>query len=64
MGLYLLPYQIAVVSRLPDVFERSKYRLPVILIVIGAYTIQYYTWLNFSSMALQCWVPYRNYFWS
>lgn len=63
LGLFLLPFQIAVVSRLPDVFEKSSYRTPIILGVLGAYTLQFYTWLNYSPMARQCWLPYRNYLW-
>lgn len=60
VGLYLLPFQIAVVSRLPDVCGNSPLRFPTSLAIVLTYAMQFFVWLNFSPMARLCWVPYRS----
>ena len=60
LGLYLLPFQIAIVSRLPDVFKDTVARGPILAGVLLAYAAQFFVWLNYSPMAAGCWIPYGN----
>lgn len=57
MALYILPLQIAVLTRVPSLFKIQGFG--IFLIVAYALTIQF-TWLNFATHA-QYWFPYRFY---
>jgi hypothetical protein len=58
MGLYLLPFQVAVMARLPDIFKGTRYVQPVMLAVVGLYASMLFFWLLYSNH-VWCWVPYR-----
>ncbi len=63
MSMYLLPVQVAIFSRLPELFDRSR-RTPITLAVFGLYTGVLFVWLNFSYFAKTSWLPYHNLLWS
>jgi len=61
MGLYLIPVQIFVLSRLPDAFPAKGGEIsPVTLGVIGYSAIVQFIWLNFATHA-RYWLPYQFY---
>lgn len=61
VGLYMLPLQLAVFSRLPEVLGAAprNRRLWVGLVVVY-YAVVLFIWLNFATHA-QYWLPYRFY---
>jgi hypothetical protein len=59
VALYLIPLQLFVLSRLPDVMMRDQALASVFLVVLCSALIQF-VWLNFSVHA-GYWVPYRFY---
>jgi hypothetical protein len=64
MGLYLLPYQAAVIGRLPDLFDRKRVGIPItIAAVIGSAALMT-VWFLFANNSW-CWRPYNNllFFW-
>jgi hypothetical protein len=63
MSMYLLPIQVAIFSRLPEMFDRTR-RTAVTLAVFGLYAAVLFVWLNFSYFATTSWLPYRNLLWS
>ena len=58
MSMYLLPFQVAVAGRLPDLIA-PRYRALVIMSVVLAYGVSLYVWLNFANHA-NCWIPYGS----
>lgn len=63
IGLYLIPLQLVVFSRLPDLVRKGVSRhVASALVVVYAVLIQY-VWLNFSSHA-DAWLPYRSFLFS
>lgn len=60
LALYLLPYQIAIFSRLPQIFQNTVFRMPIVAGVIFSYAALFYVWLNYSPEAGLCWAHYRN----
>jgi hypothetical protein len=61
MALYLLPLQLVVFSRLPEVLIRSGGRAGLwVYAVLAYYAAVLFVWLNFASHA-QYWIPYRFY---
>lgn len=62
MSMYLLPIQVAIFSRLPELFDRSR-RTAITLAVFGLYASVLLVWLNFSYFAQTSWVPYHNLLW-
>ncbi|MBN9220966.1 MAG: EpsG family protein [Mesorhizobium sp.] len=62
IGLYLIPLQLVVLSRLPDFVSRRDdvSRLVAVFVIVYSAAIMF-TWLNYSSYAV-LWVPYRMYF--
>lgn len=58
MSMYVLPFQIAVAARMPDLVA-PKYRMLTGLGVVLAYGISLYVWLNYANHA-HCWVPYSS----
>lgn len=62
MGLYLIPLQLVVFSRLPDIRSRSRaITRKKVLTVVGYYALVLFVWLNFAVHA-RYWVPYTMSF--
>lgn len=58
-ALYLMPVQIMVFSRLPDVFGRiGRPNDGLVVAVLGYYASVLFVWLNYADHA-KFWVPYR-----
>ena len=63
IGLYLIPLQLFVMSRLPDVFGVYGARNPIINYLIIMYSLLVlFTWIFFSSNAAN-WIPYKSFIW-
>lgn len=60
MGLYLLPFQVAALSRLPHLLRGTAWAQPAMLGVVGLYTSLMFVWLNFGNHSW-CWVPYESW---
>jgi hypothetical protein len=61
IGLYMLPLQMVVFSRLPDVVGSSKSRnLGWAGVILCYYAVVQFVWLNFATHA-EFWLPYRFY---
>jgi hypothetical protein len=60
MALYLLPLQLVVFSRLPDVVGKGRNARMVAAIVVLFYGTVQFTWLNYATYA-NYWIPYRSY---
>lgn len=61
VGLYILPLQLVVFSRLPEALShRSRDVRTWTVVVVLYYAIVFFTWLNFATHAIY-WVPYRFY---
>lgn len=58
MSLYLLPFQVAVAARLPDLVSR-RYRGLVLMGVVAAYALMLFVWLNYANHSY-CWLPYSS----
>lgn len=61
LGLYIIPLQVMVLSRIPDSFAKNELRareLSLLVIVYSAATL--FVWLNFATHA-EYWLPYQNY---
>lgn len=59
MHLYFLPYQIAVLSRVPVFLGSSMLRLPATVGIAGGYGLSLYVWLQYATHA-NCWIPYSS----
>jgi len=57
MGLYLLPLQLFVFSRMPDLTKQVVGRTAIVAGVVAYYGIVQYVWLNYAVMR-NFWVPY------
>tara|TARA_B100001109_G_scaffold157963_1_gene128562 strand:+ start:1738 stop:2871 length:1134 start_codon:yes stop_codon:yes gene_type:complete len=63
LGLYLIPLQLFVFSRLPDVFGSYGARNPIINYLIIIYSLLVLiTWMFFSFNA-KSWIPYKSFIW-
>lgn len=60
LGLYLIPLQLTVLSRLPFAFARTERDVGVILGVVLYSAAVQFVWLNFAQTAF-AWVPYQFY---
>jgi hypothetical protein len=60
MSLYLLPLQVAVYSRLSILASGFFDRRITVFSVVLIYALIHFTWLNFSTHAPLCWVPYNS----
>lgn len=60
LGLYLLPFQIAVFARLPTILHDPALRVPIHGGIVISYGLMLYIWLNYSPHASSCWVPYES----
>ncbi|WP_370540942.1 EpsG family protein [Aquitalea sp. ASV15] len=58
LALYLTPLQMVVYSRLP-LFFSPAFRYVVLTAILSGYTAVLYVWLNYSSNALESWIPYK-----
>ncbi len=61
VGLYLIPLQLMVLSRIPDAFARSETasRFLSVTIVVYSAAVQF-VWLNYATHA-RLWLPYQLY---
>lgn len=63
IGLYLIPLQLFVMSRLPDVFGTYGARNPIINYLIVIYSLLILiTWIFFSTNS-KSWIPYKSFIW-
>jgi hypothetical protein len=61
LGLYLIPLQLLVLSRVPDSFANSEREASLLALVVVVYSAAVqFVWLNFGTHA-QYWLPYRFY---
>jgi hypothetical protein len=58
MALYLIPLQLVVFSRLPDLATTGQAKRLFHLSVIGYYALVQFVWLNFATHA-KWWLPYQ-----
>lgn len=58
VALYLIPLQLFVFSRLPQLAETTKTRTPLVLGIVGYYATVQFVWLNFATHA-RYWAPYH-----
>ena len=59
MALYLIPLQLVVWARFPEIVNGRIERTSAILIVVMFYALVQFTWLVYGNHAY-CWVPYDN----
>lgn len=62
IGLYLIPFQILVFSRLPALAPNVVAGQQVKLMILVAYLAYFYVWLHLGTFAQELWVPYVWYF--
>ncbi len=61
IGLYMLPIQLVVFSRLPEIFKTSGYINQWIVIgILTYYSLVLFIWLNYATHA-ELWLPYKNF---
>lgn len=58
VALYLIPLQMFVFARLPQLASTTRIRTGVVLGIVGYYVAVQYVWLNYATHA-QYWVPYQ-----
>jgi hypothetical protein len=64
LGIFLVPIQIFVLSRLPVVFgQGSRTNLAIVVVIILYSLAAELVWLNFGNEAKYYWIPYRNVLW-
>jgi hypothetical protein len=61
--MYLLPIQIGIFARLPNLVP-FKFRVPVMVAIYFAFALLMAVWLFFSPFAQISWVPYENLLWT
>ena len=58
IGLYLIPFQLTIMSRLPDL-QSSQQKMNICrILVVVMYFIYFYTWINLGNYAKELWIPY------
>ena len=60
VALYLIPLQLFVFARLPDLLGHGRDRRHWVVAVVLYYAAVLFVWLNFASHA-HSWLPYRFY---
>jgi hypothetical protein len=60
LGLYLIPLQLIVASRLPVMAKTPIVRDATVIGVLFAYTLTLVVWLHFGQFASVLWLPYRS----
>jgi len=63
IGIYLIPLQLFVMSRLPDVFGVYGARNPIIHYLIIMYSLLILTTWIFFSFNAKNWIPYESFIW-
>lgn len=58
MALYLIPLQLVVFSRLPDLGSRPRSKQLLLASTVGYYALVQFVWLNFATHA-QYWLPFQ-----
>lgn len=58
MALYLIPLQLVVFSRIPDLARTARIRHTLTISVVAYYALVEYVWLNHASHAF-AWIPYQ-----
>jgi hypothetical protein len=62
MGLYLLPLQCFVCSRLPGAFAADRIgEIILSAVILALYAAAFFIWLNYA-VNVEYWLPYRSYF--
>ena len=61
VALYLIPLQLFVFARLPDLLGRGRSIRTLVIAVVVYYAAVLLVWLNFATHAF-AWVPYRSWF--
>ena len=61
VALYLIPLQLFVFSRLPDLMGRGRGLRNWVMAVVAYYTAVLFVWLNFATHS-QYWLPYQSWF--
>ena len=62
MGIYLIPLQIYVVSRVPMFIENEARRAGSVMGISALYGLVLFVWLNYASHAFY-WIPYKSLLW-
>ena len=63
IGLYLIPLQLFVMSRLPDIFGIYGARNPIINYLVIIYSLLILVvWIFFSTNSYN-WIPYKSFIW-
>lgn len=60
VALYMIPPQLFVFSRLPDVLGGGKKVRPWVAAIVAYYALVLFVWLTFATHA-QYWLPYQFY---
>lgn len=60
LSVYLLPLQVAVLSRVPPLIKRPEFAFTGALAITGAYAFMLYFWFNYANHAA-CWLPYKSW---
>jgi hypothetical protein len=60
VALYLIPLQLYVFARLPDLMGQGTQRLTWVLAVAASYAVVLFVWLNFATHSRN-WLPYQFY---
>lgn len=63
MSMYLIPFQIAVFSRLPELLRNRNERQAAVVGVLALYGATLGIWLFLSPQAEIAWIPYNNVLW-
>jgi hypothetical protein len=63
MSMYLIPLQIGVFARLPELLRSQGNRQAATAAVLILYALTLGIWLNFSPAAQSNWIPYQNLLW-
>ena len=63
LGIFIVPLQIFVLSRVPTVFSKTKREnfVYVFSVILYSFAVEL-IWLTLGHEA-QSWIPYRNYLW-
>lgn len=59
LGLYLIPFQLVIFARLPEILNGGRSFLRVRTLVLTSYLLYFYVWLHMGSYSAELWIPYR-----
>jgi len=63
MSMYLIPFQIAVFSRLPEFVRTPAMKFATATAILVLYALTLGIWLSFSKVAQSNWLPYQSILW-